>query len=163
MANYQADWMLISGGVDNQLHQAFAFHLTEFNRLPSTEPITVNFSTYGGDVYYALAIYDLIKASRRPVDIVANGPLMSAGTLIIQAARRRLATSGAYLLVHFGSESSDSQAQLKHWRELEKKWLSLFSERTEIGIRTVKKWHAGETYFSAEEALKVGLIDEVVA
>lgn len=160
--NYEDNWAFVSGPVDADLHKAFAYILAQFNNSPVEKPIRIVFTTYGGEVYYALAISDLIGSSKRPVDIVVNGPCMSAGVLILQAARKRYASPGSQFLVHFGSEASDSASEQQHYRYLDKICYQRFHERTGVSIRTIKRWHSGETYFTAEEALKNKIIDKVV-
>jgi ATP-dependent protease ClpP protease subunit len=146
----------ICGEVNEEMHANFHEALTTL-----ADPPTIIFSTHGGDVEIALGIFDLVR-KKGNVTIVANGICASAGTLILQAASRRASTPSTQFLVHFGSESAESEAERKHNKTVEEYWLQLFHKRVGGHSRKIRKWHAGETFFNAQQALKEGLIDEVV-
>lgn len=122
--------------------------------------ITAILSTYGGEVYYGLAVYDLLTRYKN-VDIVCVGPVMSAGTIILQAGRMRLATPNAQFMLHYGEESNMSPSQAKHNTELFRLMKNMIAERAHVKPRTVTSWFKNDTYFSTKRALEVGLIDGI--
>jgi len=146
---------IIVGDVNEEMHRDF------FEVLNTLSSVTIALATPGGDVETALGIYDLIRRHGK-VQIIANGLCASAGTLILQAAAHRAATPSSQFLVHFGSESAESEAERKHNKNVERYWLQQFQQRTGASTRKVRKWHAGETFFNAQQALKERLIDEVI-
>lgn len=157
----ESGWACIAGEVDRDKYVEWVRALYLLSKSPA-ERLTILFATEGGDVDYSLAIYDLIKRTAKPVDIIVNGPCQSAGTLILQAAARRLSTPNSQFLVHFGSLSADSESETKHNLAVHEKWCRTFAERTGMTIQKSKKIHAVETYLSAEQALKLGMLDEVL-
>src|SRR5438477_10404928 len=60
------------------------------NHDDSVREIHFTLASWGGDLYCAFALYDQIKASRKPVDVVAAGVCMSAAVMVMQAARLRI-------------------------------------------------------------------------
>lgn len=124
-------------------------------------PINILLSSTGGDVDYGLAIYDLIRASSNPIDICVNGPCLSAATLILCAARKRSATQSSSFLIHHGSTSADSDAEKKHDEKVHRYWVNCVAERVNVQKSTVYDWHRVEKWFTAQEALKVNLIDQI--
>ena len=54
------------------------------------KPISLFLTTNGGDIDEALAIYDVIKHTRTPVDIYAIGRCYSAGFVILLAERAEI-------------------------------------------------------------------------
>lgn len=151
--NEDSGTAIIIGDVGEEMHTHF------FEVLTQLDAPVIYFASPGGDVETALAIFDLLKKSKATV--IVNGLCASAGTLIIQGAAKRIATPSSQFLVHFGSESAESEAERKHNKNVEKYWIHLFQTRTKASMRKVRKWHAGETFFNATQALKEGLIDEV--
>lgn len=140
------------------VHQALMKIMQE-----STEDrIKFMLTTQGGDLYSAFGIYDLIKASPRPVDIVAVAYCMSAGTLIQLAGSKRMALPNTHLLIHFGAELHTSVSLQKHLAELNKTYIDMLVARTGKAKKVVQKWVSNETYFNVKEAMDCGLLDAIV-
>ena len=123
---------------------------------------TLFLSTYGGEVYYGFAIYDLLKISVKNLKIICSGPVMSAGTIILQAGHERVAMPNAQLLVHFGMEVNDSQQSKQHHADVNKRIKKILSDRCTVKEQTVKKWFSKESYFDSARAKEVGLVDRIV-
>jgi len=68
----------------------------------SHDPITILFHTIGGDLYEGLGIYDAIKASPCHTTIKVRGPVMSAGPIIMQAAKVRILSPNSSVMIHHG-------------------------------------------------------------
>lgn len=123
--------------------------------------VTLMLSTYGGDIYYGFAIYDALKAWGGNVKIICNGPVMSAGTIILQAATTRIMMPHSYLLVHFGEELNTDRQTKMHNDALDKRMEKLIAGNVKVQAKTVKKWFSKESYFDARRALDVGLVDRI--
>lgn len=135
------------------------------------KPITVLIHTYGGDINSGLAIYDLIGRINRagtPVDIMANGACMSMGAVILQAGRKRLCAPHTHFMLHQlrGSnegtlgEQRDSYMHMEH---LQKTLNNVLAKHTGHTAKAIDKLIDRKNYYiSAEEALKLNLIDKIV-
>lgn len=146
----------IAGEVNEIMHRQFADFLLGLGN----DPVDIFFSTTGGDVNSALGIYDLIR-QHGSVKMIVNGECSSAGTFILQAAAIRTSTESSQFLVHYGTEETSDRATLKHNRKVEKYWFEIIAKRTGASMRRVRRWHSGETYFNASEAVAAGLIDGI--
>jgi ATP-dependent Clp protease protease subunit len=135
--------------------------------------VTVYLNTYGGCVYQGLAIYKELRrfAESSTVEdaltIVANGPCMSAGAWILQAADKRLAMEGSYIMIHEGETFMDGSPSairdtLKHQEHIEKVYAEILAERAGVSKRKANGWIKRESYFTPKEALKNNLIDGIV-
>lgn len=132
------------------------------------EDIRITIISGGGDAYAALAFFDRIKASPCHIDIVVTGWAASAASLILAAGDRRYMTKNAWVMVHedntFIKHKSISEAEkdIKHGRRLEDQWSKLFASVTNASATFWNKVNKAETYLTAEECLKVGLIEEII-
>lgn len=126
------------------------------------DKITFILNTYGGDLYQALAIYDLIKIQPMRTVIHCNGPVMSAGTVILQAADERTISPRSYLMFHFGTQAADSSQCLAHFNELSEDIKNIYKKNANISSRAVNTWFEKDTYYNAKQALKIGLVDRIV-
>ena len=65
-------------------------------------------NTEGGDFLHGLAIHDLIRYFTPESKMVVFGSCMSSGMVILQAAKKRIATPHTEFMVHFGESSVES-------------------------------------------------------
>lgn len=155
------------GDVSDDLVADFHEQVTkQLREKPSKTNLTVLLSTYGGDVYAGLAIYDAIQGwskNRGRTKVIATGACMSAGSMIIlQSADIRLATPNTHLMVHYGTEENDSVGTSKHNKKLNREMREILLKRTGKPARTVSSWFSKDTYFDVQEAVERNLIDGVI-
>ena len=169
-----------SAGVDHRMLQMFIKNmniLKNFNK----EPITIHMQTVGGCWYSGMGIYDAIRNSRCKTSFIGYGQLCSMGTIIIQAATRRLLTPSSAFMVHWGSseisghylssqnlaafEKSAAQQMVDIYAEKCHKTGKFFKEseytlsKTKAYIK--RKLNNGDWYMSAEEAVYYGFADGI--
>lgn len=128
----------------------------------NNDDITFLISTYGGEFYPALAVYDLLKAHPGKVTTIATGPCMSAGAVILQAGDVRAMTPNAQIMVHYGETGSSDEGDAKQNDLMHKLHKELIKERVSVTTRTVNSWFRQNTYFDSNRAMEVGLVDKVV-
>jgi len=128
----------------------------------TNDDLTVLISTYGGDLYVALAIYDLLRLHSHKVTTVAVGPCMSSGLVILQAGNHRAMTENAVLLTHYGEDGAASVEDVKQNNKMHEKHKAIVSQHVKVTKRTINGWYKHDTYFDAKKALQIGLVDEVL-
>ena len=62
--------------------------------------IQILLSTYGGNVYDGISLYDAIKNSKTDVDITCFGKIMSMGIVILLSAKTRKAYRNTTFMIH---------------------------------------------------------------
>lgn len=149
------------GDVDGDLFKSMISQVQKKFVDGITERIHVNLMTHGGEVYAALAIYDYLKSTNAEIIMFCHGAVMSAGTVILMAGHKRVAMPNTHLLVHYGSEFVDSELTAKHNQHLTKVLKGIIKEGCGISSRKVNQWFKGETYFTAIESVREGLIHEI--
>lgn len=141
----------------------------------SNLPITIYFSTVGGDLHAGLGIFDIINSCESEITILVPGFLYSAGTLILQAADHRVAYANTWFLLHDGSsyvpdmKHRDFIPTSKFMEKANQQMYEIYADRISQTLKEdpqkVKKMLRGklssEWYLAADEALQVGIIDEV--
>lgn len=138
----------------------------------SDQPITIIMNNIGGDEYHGLAIFDSIKSCRSNVTIKVFGHAMSMGSIILQAADVRIMAPNARMMIHYGTWGVVDHPQTTYkWAEEGKKfdaWMeNLFLEKInekqpDIKKQMLKKWLDHDTFFTAREAVNLGLCDFVL-
>lgn len=148
----------LTGEVNEAMYKRVAYGLIH---LKMSKEITIVLNTFGGDFYQALAIYDLLRFSQSHIKVLCVGPVMSAGIIILMAAHDRVGLPNSQLMIHYGKESSESVTDVKHNEELLKIWKNMLALHTKVSKRRISNWFKHNTYFTAEKAVKVGLLHRV--
>lgn len=146
--------------------------IDEANSKEYIQVIQFNLVSYGGDLLYAFALYDHIKASVKPVDIIVEGVCMSSAVMILQAGRKRLARPHTIFMVH----PSISYIEEKSYHEMisivdqykknHELFVKLTIERSGIGMEEFERLYTPRKYLSPKEAREFGphgLIDGIEA
>lgn len=134
------------------------------------KPCELFISSFGGSVYEALALYDIINTLRCPVHTFAYGKCMSAAPLLLAAGEpghRWVAPNVSFMHHQWSDElcgKGDAiKADLKHNEKLEATWLSLITKHSS---KTLNFWKtraklAADFYFGSDEAIEWGIADQM--
>lgn len=143
----------------------------ERNETPIEErkPIKCIISNRGGSVDAANTLVDLISISRTPIYGYAVGLCASAASMVFLACHKRFALSSATFLFHQGScnNLSGSYGELKSFMDdyqTEIRNLTEFYKKHTTYDPTLieEKLSKGDWYIRTSEALKNGIIDNIV-
>lgn len=132
------------------------------------DPITLLINSNGGDVYEALGIIDYMNSIEVPVNVIARGRAMSAGAMILCCGTGiRAASKNTTIMVHEASaeifgKSSDIKANADHIDVLEDDFYKLMAEKTNQNEEFWRKACRKDFYMSAQKAVELGLIDQVI-
>lgn len=133
----------------------------------SKEKVTIKICSYGGSTYCALAIVGRIKASRAYIVTEGYGQVMSAATLILAAGRVRKMSHYGFFMWHSASYPLDgnhhqNKSVVEQVEKEEKLWARWMAE---MSSRTADFWFKNgvtkDAYFTSEELLKLGVVDEI--
>ena len=131
-------------------------------------PVEVFISSFGGEVYEAIAIYDVFNTVKCPIHTFAYGKCMSASPLLLAAGKvgcRWVAPHCVFMHHDWATEVEGKGAQvtssIKHYEMLGKIWIELFSKHTNQNHRwwSLRAKRAADFYFTADQALEWGVAD----
>lgn len=130
-------------------------------------PIKLMIDSGGGDVQVMLAVVKAMKMSKTPVWTINYCNAMSAAAEILAAGHKRYSMPGCIVMVHSGSCSyggtmEQAASTKKYVDALVKRANEEFLARTNISAKTLKNKGASDWYMDENEALKYGIIDEVI-
>lgn len=132
----------------------------------SHEPIEIYLSSYGGEAYAGLSIYDAIRSCPAEVVIIANGKVMSAAFIIFLAGDKRLAAQHTAFMMHSVSstitgKTKDQEIEVQEAKRINNSFLEILVNRTKMS----KKWWyrqilSHDKYMTTTEAFEYGLITQ---
>lgn len=132
-------------------------------------PIHLILNTFGGSVYDGLGLIGAIELSTTPVVVTCLGSAMSMGLFILAAGHHRRAHHLSTAMYHQISLISFDKLEgfkkdAEEAQRLEDLCDSLLYKRTKLRAKDLAdyKLRKADWYMSAEEALKWGIIDEII-
>lgn len=123
----------------------------------------------GGSVTAGMAIYDTMQYVPNNVATVAMGLAASMGQFLLSSGEpgKRFALPHARIMMHqpsggLGGTASDIKIQAEQMLLIKKQLAALIAEQTGQSLDQVEEDSDRDRWFTAEEALEYGFIDEVV-
>jgi ATP-dependent Clp endopeptidase proteolytic subunit ClpP len=128
--------------------------------------VKLHLNSPGGDVFDGLAIYQALKSRSGETTVVVDGLAASIASVIAMGADRVVMAPKATMMIHEGwTAAVGNSADMRKLADLlDKTSSNIASVYADKAGQTVEFWRdrmRDETWYSAEEALQAGLIDEV--
>ena len=132
--------------------------------------ISLYINSPGGSVSAMLAIHDVMRLIPNDVSTLAMGMAASAGQFLLSAGTpgKRFALPHSRVLLHQGSAgiggtAVDIEIQADDLRHTRDTVLGLISQHTGQDRDTVERDSRRDRWFSAEQALDYGFVDQVIS
>lgn len=142
------------------------------NHLDSKNPITIFLNSPGGSWEDGMAIYDTIKIIKSPVVIVGMGKIYSMASVVIQSAKKRTLMPNSLFMIHDGTEfiageCKSVEAWAKNSKYIRQEMYKIYYERMKktnkkITLKQIEEMCSHDTILTAEEAVNIGLADEIM-
>lgn len=130
-------------------------------------PVEVHINSYGGDVFEGIAIMNALRDYEAEVTAIVDGIAASAASYIaVGGADLLIMQESASLMVHdaWADVSGNSAEIRKQAEELERMSdviAQIYADKSGTPVEEWREAMAEDAYFSAEEAVLVGLADEI--
>lgn len=128
--------------------------------------LSVHLNSPGGDVFDGLAIYQALKSRQEPTTIHIDGLAASIASVIAQGADTVIMAPKASMMIHDGwSAAVGNAADMRKLADLLDRTsdniASVYADRAGGSVEFWRERMRDETWYSADEALEAGLVDEV--
>ena len=150
---------------DEYIAKLYAIHEIEYK----PKPIKIYIDSYGGAVYQCMGLLGIMDKSLTPIHTIVTGAAMSCGFMILISGHKRFGYSLSTPLYHqvstgFYGKVKDMEESLLEAKRLQKKIEDITLAKTKISQKKLKEVLKNKTdwYMAAEEALTLGVIDEIL-
>ncbi len=137
------------------------------------EDVHLLISTGGGTVYDMFGIIDIMDIVKRRRDIatLGTGKVFSAGVPLLASGTKgkRFVTRNARIMMHrcsAGNMGSTADLKVTHdeMRVMEDQMVRIIAENSKLSVGEIHNMFSKNTdeYFSAQEAIEMGLADEII-
>jgi ATP-dependent Clp protease protease subunit len=150
---------------DMRLTKIYTLHDIEYK----PKPIKIYIDSYGGNVYQCFGLLSVMKRSKTPIHTIVTGCAMSCGFMMLISGHKRFAHELSTPLYHQVSSAAwgklkDMEQDVEEAKRLQKIIENITLDRTTISKSKLKEVleQKIDWFMSAEEALKLGVVDEIL-
>lgn len=132
-------------------------------------PVEVHINSYGGDVFEGIAIMNALRDYEAEVTVIVDGIAASAASYIaVGGADLLVMQESASLMVHdawadVSGNSAEIRRQAEELERMSDVIAQIYADKSGTPVEEWREAMAEDAYFSAEEAVLVGLADEIRA
>jgi ATP-dependent protease ClpP protease subunit len=158
-------------GTDVRQHEISAEDVrNQIDQNKSESELIVHIVSPGGDVFEGEAIYNALKNSGKKVITNIEGTCASIATLIAAAGDPIIMNKSARFMIHnpkiTGMQSAADSRDLRHVADqldqIKTLLINVYLNKTGLGKEKLWELYDNETWLTADEAVKMGFIDEAV-
>jgi ATP-dependent Clp protease protease subunit len=156
--------------IDDQVANLVVAQLLYLAREDPEKDISVYIHSPGGVVTAGLAIYDTIQLIQPDVSTICVGSAYSMGTVLLCAGAKgkRYALPNSTIHMHQGragtqGQITDIKIAAKEFERLDELVAKILAKHTGQPLEKIKQNTDRDIYFSAEQAVEYGLIDDILS
>jgi len=165
-------------GVDSKSVAACISRMNIWRRQNPGQPITIIFTSPGGEVVAGMALFDYLtelRADGHYLTCIAHGIAASMAGILLQAGDRRVVGKESWVLIHQVQASAmgswgDLQDRMKWLDKVQDRILDIFAHRSasvtgkSFAVQRrlfAKNWERTDWWLSSDECLELGVADEI--
>lgn len=130
------------------------------------QPVTIKINSGGGDVFAGCEIYNELKNYSGEVTIEIHGLCASIASVIAMAGKCKMSPLGEIMIHNVSTSTSGDYRDMEHSVEVLKKANKTVAKayilKTGMSEEEAYNLMDKETWLTADEALELGLIDEIM-
>ena len=162
--------VFLGGEIDDDTANLVVAQMLFLEMEDPDQDIMLYINSPGGSTSAGMAIYDTMHYVKCEVSTVCVGMAASMGAFLLAAGAKgkRKALPNAEIMIHqplggARGQATDIAIQAEQIMRIKRKMNELLSKHTGQTIKTIEKDVERDHYMTAEETLKYGLIDEIIA
>ncbi len=162
--------IFLTGEVNDEMSALVCAQLLFLESENPKKDIFMYINSPGGSVTSGMAMYDTMQYISCDVNTVCIGQACSMGSFLLAAGTKgkRFSLPNSMIMIHqpssgFRGQVTDIEIHARNLVELKKRMNKLYSHHTGQKLSVVEKAMERDNFMTPEEALKFGLIDQIVA
>lgn len=162
--------IFLVGPVDDMTANVVVAQLLFLEAENPDKDISLYINSPGGSVTAGMAIYDTMQFIKPDVSTLCIGQAASMGALLLSAGAndKRFCLPNSRVMIHqplggFQGQASDIEIHAKEILYLKDKLNRILSSHTGQKIENVAKDTDRDNFMSADDAVKYGLVDQVIS
>ena len=156
--------------IDDTVANIIQAQLLYLDSVDSTKDISIYINSPGGNVHSGLGIYDTMQFISSDIQTICTGMAASMGAVLLTAGSKgkRSALRHSRVMIHqpmggAQGQATDIEITAREILKLKKELFQIISDHTGNTFKKVEKDSDRDYWMTSDEALKYGMIDEVLA
>jgi ATP-dependent Clp protease, protease subunit len=161
--------IMLTTGIDDDVASVIIAQMLFLEAADPQKDIYLYIQSPGGWVSAALAIYDTMQYIQPDVQTICIGQAASAAALLLSAGApgKRQTLPNSRIMIHQPSggtqgQATDIEIQAREIGYLKQRLSELLSNHTGKPVKKIAQDVERDYFMSAEEALKYGLVDQIL-
>lgn len=161
--------LFLGSGIDDDVANIINAQLLYLNSI-GDDDIKMFINSPGGSVIDGLAIYDTMNFVTPDVSTYCMGMCASMGSFLLSSGTKgkRYSLPNGEIMIHQVSswaegQCADIQIRAQHTKRLQNKLYNILANNTGKTFEEIEKDADRDNWFTAEEAVNYGLIDEIIS
>ena len=161
--------IFLTGPIDDNIASLICAQLLFLESENPKKEISFYINSPGGIVWSGLAMYDTMQYISSKIMTICIGQAASAGSLLLTAGadNMRYSLPNSRIMMHqpsggYQGQVTDIEIQTKEIIKTKKRLNEIYAKHSGKDIKEVEEIMERDKYFSADEAIKFGLIDKIV-
>tara|TARA_B100000575_G_C23024870_1_gene590209 strand:+ start:452 stop:1063 length:612 start_codon:yes stop_codon:yes gene_type:complete len=161
--------IFLTGPIDDNIASLICAQILFLESENPKKEISFYINSPGGIVWSGLAIYDTMQYVSSKIMTICIGQAASAGSLLLTAGEKdmRFSLPNSRIMVHqpsggYQGQVTDIEIQTNEIKKTKQKLNEIYSKHTGKKLSEISNIMERDKYFSAQEAIKFGLIDKVI-
>tara|TARA_B100000029_G_scaffold391157_1_gene387975 strand:+ start:234 stop:815 length:582 start_codon:yes stop_codon:yes gene_type:complete len=161
--------IFLGDGIDDRISSLIIAQLLFLEAEDPEKDIFMYINSPGGSVTAGFGIIDTMNYIKPDIATICMGQAASMGALILSCGTKgkRSALANSRIMIHqplggFSGQASDFEIHANEILKIKEKLNKILSKNTGKSVKTIEKDTNRDNFFAADEALKYGIIDQVV-
>lgn len=162
--------LFMHGDFNEENCSKFIKEFLSLMRKDKKKDIITYIDSYGGEIHSFIQIYNVISSFKGNVHSIVTGKTMSAGAYLLLSGTKgfRFAYKYSTIMLHEISSYSgydklhNHEEDLKESKRLQEILYEIVLKHTKIKKRDIEQLLQKDSYFTAKQALKLGIIDRII-
>ena len=162
--------IFLSGPIDDGAANTVVAQMLFLEMEDPDRDIMLYINSPGGSISAGMAIYDTMQYLKCEVSTLCIGMAASMGAFLLAAGAKgkRKALPNSEIMIHQPLGGAEGQAtdvliHAEHMRFIKQRMNEELAKNTGKPVKTVEKDTERDNFMTAEQALKYGIIDEIIA
>ena len=161
--------IFLGDGIDDRVSSLIIAQLLFLEAEDPEKDIFMYINSPGGSVTAGFGIIDTMNYIKPDIATICMGQAASMGALILSCGTKgkRSALANSRIMIHqplggFSGQASDFEIHANEILKIKEKLNKILAKNTGKSVKTIEKDTNRDNFFAADEALKYGIIDQVV-
>lgn len=162
--------IFLTGEIETNMANTIVAQLIYLEAVNPDKDISIYINSPGGMVSAGMAIFDTMNFIKCDVSTICIGQAASMASLLLAAGTKgkRMALPNSEIMIHqplsgFQGQASDIKIHAENVLKTRANMNKIYSEKTGKSVAQIEKDTERDNFMSADEAMKYGLVDKVLA